>query len=76
MHCAHTQPGAYLTMRYVGINQGTGEYRDAIPFLEGVPTTPTGQVGMYVYRTLTIIMVLLSQCSSANRGEARHVVIH
>lgn len=38
------QPGVYFTMRYVGINQGTGEYRDAIPFLEGVPTTPTGQV--------------------------------
>lgn len=38
------QPGVYLTMRYVGINQGTGEYREAIPFFEGVPTTPTGLV--------------------------------
>ena len=43
-HPQPKQPGAYLTMRYVGINQGTGEYRDAIPFLEGVPTTPTGMV--------------------------------
>ena len=37
VRCFRVVPGGYLEMRYVNINQGTGEYREPIPILEVRP---------------------------------------
>ncbi len=66
-------------MRYVGINQGTGEYRDPIPFLEGtppgMPTTPTGMVSKLRIGALAHWRSIRA-CTRAAEADSRPFSIH